>query len=285
MRLPAPPGAAMLRGMSASAPLAIVVPTRGELDPYRPLLPDLRRLESAGPWELYESAANGRRLLLILSAAGPVNAAAATERLIAQFAPAAMLHGGSAGAHNPALMPGDVVLGSRFVIVAAPGVREARIARGLPGSLIRFYRHGELVSLEYIEAEPELLGHAEEAAAAVSAALGPWDAPGWPPELPRRAPLIVSGVIGSADAWTIAEDELRVLRVQYQAECEDMESAYVAQVCAMHGVPFAAVRVMSDNEAACQLRAEDVPAAIAAAGDRAARAIVALAAVLAQSER
>lgn len=272
----------MLGSMGAAEPLAIVVPTRGEFDPYRALLPDLRRLDGAGAWELYESAVNGRRLLLILSAAGPVNAAAATERLIAQFAPAAVLHGGSAGAHNPTLMPGDVVLGSRFVIVAAPGVREARIARGLPGSLIRFYRDSEMTSFEYIDAEPALLRHAEEAAAAVSAALGPWDAPGWPAELPRRVPLIVSGVIGSADAWTIAEDELRSLRVQYQAECEDMESAYVAQVCAMHGVPFVAVRVMSDNEAACQLSAEDVPAAIAAAGDRAARALVALAAVLAQ---
>src|SRR5579883_1407375 len=138
----------MLGGMKAAAPLAIVVPTRGELEPYRALLPGLSRVNRAGPWELHEAEAGGRRLLLILSAAGPVNAAAATERLIAQFAPAAVLHGGSAGAHNPVLMPGDVVLGSRFVIVAAPGVREARIARGLPGSLIRFYRNGEMVSLE-----------------------------------------------------------------------------------------------------------------------------------------
>ncbi len=273
----------MLRGMSDRAPLAILVPTRGEFEPYRALLPDLRPLDVAGPWELYEAAVGGCRLLLILSAAGPVNAAAATERLIAQFAPAAILHGGSAGAHNPALMPGDAVIGSRFVIVAAPGVREARIARGLPGSLIRFYRGGETVSLEYIDAGAALLRQAETAAAAVAAALGPWQAPGWPPELPRRAPALVSGIVGSADAWTVEADELRSLRVQYQAECEDMESAYVAQVCAMHGVPFAAIRVMSDNEAACALTAEDVPIAIAEAGDRAARALLALAAALAQA--
>ncbi|HLZ68395.1 MAG TPA: 5'-methylthioadenosine/S-adenosylhomocysteine nucleosidase [Dehalococcoidia bacterium] len=266
--------------MNHRAPLAILVPTRGEFTPYGALLPDLQPLASAGAWELYEAALAGRRLLLILSAAGPVNAAAATERLIAQFAPAAVLHGGSAGAHNPALMPGDVVVGSRFVIVAAPGVREARIARGLPGSLIRFYRYGEMVSLEYIDAQPELLRQAEQAAAAASQAAGPWQAPGWPQALPRRAPFVVSGVVGSADAWTIEAEALRELRVLYQAECEDMESAYVAQVCAMHGVPFAAIRVMSDNEAACALTPEEVPAAITEAGDRAARSLLALAATL-----
>jgi nucleoside phosphorylase len=56
-----------------------------------------------------------------------------------------------------------------------------------------------------------------------------------------------------------------------------MESAYVAQVCALHRLPFVAVRVMSDNEGAQQLTAEDVPAAIRAAGERAARIIVSLA--------
>ncbi|MGH8722999.1 MAG: hypothetical protein ACREU4_13495, partial [Burkholderiales bacterium] len=110
--------------------------------------------------------------------------------------------------------------------------------------------------------------------------MGAWDAPGWPPAVPPRPGVVVGGVIASADAWTVDEAELRALHEDFGAECEDMESAYVAQVCALHRLPFVAVRAMSDNEAAQQLTPEDVPAAIAAAGVRAAQIIATLAAAI-----
>ncbi|MGH2588928.1 MAG: hypothetical protein ACRDJE_28730, partial [Dehalococcoidia bacterium] len=69
--------------MNADAPIAIVVPMAGEFEPYRGLLTRLRRRDDCGPWEVYEARAGTRRLLMIVSGPGPVNAAAATERLIA----------------------------------------------------------------------------------------------------------------------------------------------------------------------------------------------------------
>jgi len=56
-----------------------------------------------------------------------------------------------------------------------------------------------------------------------------------------------------------------------------MESAYVAQVCAMHAVPYVAVRVISNNEAACPLAPAEVMTAVAAAGDIAAAVLSAVA--------
>ena len=259
-------------------PVAVVVPVDGEFEPYRKLLTGMRRRDDSGPWEVYEGRAGERHLLIIISGAGPVNAAAATERLIARYEPSAVLHGGSAGAHNPDLLPGDVVIGSRYVIHTSRSVREARVARGLNPSLIRYRQDGTYTSYPHIDADPTLLHHAERIARAQSDRMGAWDAPGWPPVVPRRPALVVSGVVASADAWTVDEAELRVLHEDFGAECEDMESAYVAQVCALHRLPFVAVRVMSDNEGAQQLTAGDVPAAIAAAGERAARIIIALAA-------
>lgn len=257
--------------------MAVVVPVDGEFEPYRAIVPDLRRRDDSGPWEVYEANAGDRRMLLIISGAGPVNAAAATERLIARYEPAAVLHGGSAGAHNPDLLPGDVVIGSRYVIHTSRSVRAARVARGLNPSLIRYRQAGAYLSFPHIDADPTLLHLAERIAREELAQIGEWDAPGWPPSVPLRPGLVVSGVVASADAWTIDEAELRALHEDFGAECEDMESAYVAQVCALHRLPFVAVRVMSDNEGAQQLTAEDVPAAIRAAGERAARIIVALA--------
>ena len=85
------------------------------------------------------------------------------------------------------------------------------------------------------------------------------------------------GMIGSSDRWTVDAEEIRALRDAYGAECEDMESAYVAQVCAMHRLAFVAVRCISNNEIACHLMPGDVAAAIAAAGERAARVLVGVA--------
>jgi len=260
--------------------VAIVVPMEGEFAPYHALLPDLAPLDGAGAWDVYTATVESRRLLLIICGPGPVNAAAATERLIAQFAPDAVLHGGSAGAHHAGLLPGDLVIGDRYVIHTSRGVREARAARGLSPSLLRFRRDGAHISVPHIDADPALLQQAVAVARTEAAAWGAWDGPGWPPAEPTRPARVVSGVVASADAWTVDEAELQALHDDFGAECEDMESVYVAQVCALHRLPFVAVRAISDNEAAQALTATDVPIAIAAAGDRAARVIVALAATL-----
>ena len=263
--------------MSRTAPLALVVPMEGEFAPYRALLGDLRRRDDHGPWEVYEASVGARPLLLVISGPGPVNAAAATERLIARNEPVAVLHGGSAGAHEPALLPGDIVVGDRYVIHASRNVREARVARGMSASLIRLRMEGAHISLPHVEADADLVRHAERVARTCAETLGPWGGPGWPASAPHRPPRVVTGTVGSADVWTVDEEELRALHEDFGAACEDMESAYVAQVCALHRLPFVAVRVISDNEAARQLMPTDVPAAIAAAGERAARILTALA--------
>ena len=266
--------------MDGSRPVAIVVPMDVELAPYRELLADLRRLDDAGPWEVYDARAATRRVVLILSGPGPVNAGAATERVIARYDPAAVLHGGSAGAHHPDLLPGDLVIGARYVIHTTRSVRQARVARGLHPSLIRFRHEGAHVSFDHVEGDPDLLRRAERLALEHVAQLEPWSAPGWPPAVPPRHSRAVTGVIASADAWTVDADELRALHEDFGAECEDMESAYVAQVCALHRLPFVAVRAISDNEAAFPLKPADVPPALAAAGARAALVLAALAAEL-----
>ena len=262
--------------MDSRPPVGIVVPMDVEFAPYRELAGGVRRLDGAGPWEVYEGRAGGRRLVLIISDCGPANAAAAVERLIAQHAPAAVLHGGAAGAHNPDLLPGDVVVGARYVIHTSRAERAARAARGFHGKLIRFRRDGARVHLAHVDAEPALLRRAEQAARREAARFGPWEAPGWPAGTPRRPARVMTGVIASADAWTVEPEELRALREDFGAECEDMESAYVAQVCALHRLPFLAVRAISNNDAVCGLAPGDVLPALAGGGDRAARVLTAL---------
>jgi adenosylhomocysteine nucleosidase len=256
---------------------ALVVPTEGELQPFFDLLPGLARLEDVGPWEIYAADAGGARIVLILSHAGPVNAAAATERLIAQYAPGAILNGGAVGALVEDLLPGDVILGARCVIAAPPAVREARAQRGLPRSLIRYRRDGRNHGADFLAPDPALLTRARQIASEEAAGWGVWTIGGWPGHIERRAALVVEGTLASADAWTLDHETTADLRDHYGATGEDMESAYVAQVCAIHDVPFVAVRVVSDNERVSALDAADVRPVIAAAGQRAATILARLA--------
>jgi adenosylhomocysteine nucleosidase len=256
---------------------ALVVPTEGELRPFFDLLPNLQRLSDAGPWETYAATVAESRIVLIHSLAGPVNAAAATERLIAQYAPGAIFNGGAVGALVDDLLPGDVILGARCVIAAPPAVREARTLRGLRPSLLRFRRHGETNHVDYLEPGAALLARARAIVQEEARGWAAWEIGGWPGHIERRGAIVVEGTLASADAWTLDHETTADLREHYGASGEDMESAYVAQVCAIHAMPFLAVRVVSDNERASALDASEVQAVIAAAGVRAATILARLA--------
>lgn len=246
-----------------------------ELAPYRALLDDLRPTRS-GPWEVLEGRAGACRVVAIVSDCGPANAAAACERLVACYAPAAVLHGGAAGALDPDLLPGDVVVGSRTCLLHPVPAQQGREALGLHPKGLRFRRDGERVHLAECPADPSLLARGERAARAVVAGLNRWMGPGWPGRVSARPARVAVGMIGSADAWTRHPGDLLALRARYGAACEDMESAFVAQVAALHRLPFLAVRAIANNEAASPLAPRDVPAALAAAGARAAAVLVRL---------
>ena len=269
-----PPGATIV----SDGPVGIVVPMEEEFLPWRSLVPDLEKVAGCGPWELFEGYAGSQPVAIVVSDCGPVNAAAALERLIVRFAPALVLSGGSAGAHDPELLPGDVVVGSRYRILFPPSHQEERRRLGRHPKGFRFRRDGERRHAELLEAPPDLLARAVATGEEELGLLGPWTGPGWPAGIEHRPGRLRAGLIGSADTWTTREEELRELRASYGSLCEDMESAYLAQLSALHGIPFLSVRTMSNNELLGPLAPHDTAEAISAAGRRSARVLVRIAA-------
>ena len=69
-----------------------------------------------------------------------------------------------------------------------------------------------------------------------------------PPAQKVRPARIFSGVIASADTW--CQDETTFARIHdtFGSLCEDMESAAVGQVATRHGLPFAIIRCLSNND-------------------------------------
>jgi nucleoside phosphorylase len=199
------------------------------------------------------------------------------------FQPDLILHGGAAGAINPDLMPGDIVLGQHYKILCSEPILEARRSLLLSNKAIRYCQAGESVHVEQLDAPAELITMGLAAARAVEAKHPTWAAAGWPANTPRRSPRAIAGTLGSQDGWTKDLKELDFIRREFAVDSEDMESSYIAQIAAKYAVPFLAVRSISNNEYFYSLAKSEIFPAVAAAAARAAEVLARLSLNLGQT--
>lgn len=213
-------------------PIAVQGAVDSELGPLIEALgsPEPRVVEGYSFWE---GSIRGRPVVVSRTEVGMVHAAVATTLLVRTFSPAVLINQGTAGAVDPDLRVGDIVLGRASAPFGA--FRTAPRAKGegvrlddweiLP-RLLRV--DGERVPYEKFDADPELLGLAGEV------------------EYPEGR--LVPGIVGSADQWNREVDKLLWAHEVYGIASEDMESASAHQVAEVFGVPFLAVRIVSNSE-------------------------------------
>ena len=169
-----------------------------------------------GAFVFYEGGLEGQPVVVVRSGVGKVNAAV-TTLLLLQREVGRVIFVGVAGALEPALNVGDVVVSTdavqHDVDVTALGYAPGEV----PGELPAW------------EADESL----REAALAAAAEL---DGVG-----------VMAGRVVSGDQFIASADKAAALRAQYGAVCAEMEGASAAQVCAKWGVPFVIVRSISDT--------------------------------------
>ena len=66
-------------------------------------------------------------------------------------------------------------------------------------------------------------------------------------DIESRYPRVVLGKFVSGDQIVKSSEKLEWLRVEFEADCVDMESASMAQVCAKYTISFLGIRVISDK--------------------------------------
>lgn len=173
---------------------------------------------------------------IVIAGIGLVNAAAATATLLARDRPRAVVNYGCSGAHHESINPGDVVIADEVVHFSAQIV--------LPDGQRRYmgfdYRVDETrVQEDAIRCDSDLLHLAQRAADELT--LPPWPGLG-------HGPRVHTGTVASADVWTQHGETIRTLHDLHGSLCEEMEAAAIAQVCAIHGIPFLAIKDISNNE-------------------------------------
>lgn len=179
--------------------------------------------------------AAGKDIVLAELGVGMNNAAMTVQRMLDEYNPVAVIVSGIAGAVDSSVQIGDIVVCETWSVhdygyIGAEGFRSGGTRVALPGedSLIRVYA---------FEVDRELFTTAADLSDDSLDISGIGD----------RMPKLRTGGAGVSGNTFIDSEEKRLwLSGEFGAMITDMESAAVAQVCAVNGVPFIAFRSASD---------------------------------------
>ncbi|MBO0929709.1 5'-methylthioadenosine/adenosylhomocysteine nucleosidase [Fibrella aquatilis] len=174
-----------------------------------------------------------QRVVVTLTGIGKTNAALTTGLVMAHFRPDRVIFTGIAGGVNPALQPGDLVIGGEV------GYHDVRSVT-LTMEPTRQTMHPVTYALNplYFPADPALLTLAQQAAQRLHFEQIPGSS---------RPPKVHMGRILTGDEFIHSAARATALRDEYRADAIEMEGAAVAQVCHQMGIPCLVIRSLSDN--------------------------------------
>lgn len=177
----------------------------------------------------------GRKVVVASSGVGKVNAGVAAALLIEHFKPNEILYSGIAGALNPDLHPGDIIIAEKTFqhdlgTLGADGI-ELRGAR----NPVDWQRNPI-----FFEASPRLLDLAESAGKQIK--LGKIQTSGG-----ERTPRIIRGIIATGDVFVASGEKRDELRKKFKADAVEMEGGAVAQICHQLAMPCLVIRSISDT--------------------------------------
>ena len=174
---------------------------------------------------------NGRHVVVALTGIGKVNAAITTTLAIEHFHPSEILFSGIAGGIDPALSPGDLVIGTKLAYHDYGTLADSLVHD--PTRNPATHENNPL----FFPCNDTLVQIAEKVSRSLTLEK---------PIEGRPAPHIVSGAIVTGDVFITSHTAARTLWQQWHAEATDMESAAVAQTCWQRGIPFIIIRSLSD---------------------------------------
>jgi adenosylhomocysteine nucleosidase len=198
-------------------------------------MPDEQRVTVAGR-DYWVGHWQGHSVVAVLSRIGKVAAATTATVLLERFGVDTLVFTGVAGGLGSGVRVGDVVVADGFVqhdMDASPLFPRHEVP--LYGRA-RFEANADL-AVQLAQASKQVLAEAALHLGADTVA-----------EFQLHAPRVHQGLILSGDRFVSTSAESQALRQALpEALAVEMEGAAVAQVCHDYGVPFAAVRTISDR--------------------------------------
>ncbi|HEY4664553.1 MAG TPA: 5'-methylthioadenosine/adenosylhomocysteine nucleosidase [Comamonas sp.] len=204
---------------------------------------------------------HGTDVVLALSGIGKVAAATTTTTLVEHFGVQQLVFTGVAGGLGPTVRVGDVIVAQHFV-QHDMDVRPLFPRWQVPGYASPLFA-----------CNAELVQQLQSAADSCTQSAAQWNEP----LLNQHAPCVHTGLIASGDQFIVSAAVSHSIHSALQdaglaALAVEMEGAAIAQVCADYGIPFAAVRTISDR--ADDDAHVDFPAFVTAVASRYAQHII-----------
>jgi adenosylhomocysteine nucleosidase len=182
-----------------------------------------------------EGILNGRQVVLSQTGIGKVNAAITTTLILENFQPREVVFTGIAGGINPALSPGDIVIGTQTAYHDYGTITPDSIKRRATRNPFTMQENPE-----FFICDGDLVKAALAAGRMVS--LQKIDSKSGP-----RTPQVIAGIIVTGDVFVSSLATTQNLRSKLNADATEMEGAAVAQACWQQKTPFIVIRSLSDD--------------------------------------
>ena len=179
---------------------------------------DVRIIKTA-PMDFYEGTLAGRKVVVVRSGIGKVNAGICAQILVDVFSVDAIINTGIAGSLNKDINIGDIVLSTDVV-------QHDMDATGFG------YRKGQIPQMPvfFFNADEKLRRLAAEVCKEVN------------PDI-----QVFEGRIASGDQFVCAQDVKNGIVAEFSAYATEMEGAAIGQAAYLNEVPFLIIRAISDK--------------------------------------
>lgn len=166
---------------------------------------------------IYKGTINNVKYILVKSGVGKVNAARTTQILIDKFEIKSIINIGSAGGITDNLKIGDIIMGEKLVQydfdVTAFGREKGYISD----------------TGKFFESDKILLKKIRKAL-----------------DMQNEKSNVIIGTIATGDTFLTETDKKDNIKLEFNADCVEMEGAAIAQTCVLSNIPFVVIRGISD---------------------------------------
>lgn len=184
----------------------------------------LKIMEETKKKEIYdityiEGKIGENNIIITLSGIGKVNAARTTQILIDKLNVECIINVGSAGALNPILNIGDIVIGNKLI--------------QHDFDITAFnHKKGYITGVgDYLECNEDLVKKFEKITNNIE----------------NKEYKTITGIIASGDIFCTEINMKNKIYSKFNAECVEMEGAAIAQVAYLCNIPFIVIRSISDS--------------------------------------
>ncbi|SEI38893.1 adenosylhomocysteine nucleosidase [Dyadobacter sp. SG02] len=177
----------------------------------------------------------GRRVVLAETGVGKVNAAITTAMMIQHFKPREIVFSGIAGGVDPALAPGDLVIGTQIAYHDFGQIDDAGMHYWVTknpftkkDNPLKFHSDSAMISKALSVSKNLKLAKVER-------------------DNGSFTPAVKTGIIVTGDQFVSSEKVTKRLLTDLNAAATEMEGAAIAQTCYQQNTPFLIIRSLSDK--------------------------------------